>query len=139
MKIKYTLFIFTLILLKERATSFIKHQWVNNGTYSYTVLRLNQISNGLPSFPLTAGASINTLKPFFFACFPLKCQRNLIALLVFMPCTIAVETSYIIILHPSLVFKELKGFSFYLIHVFVTLVVVVQIHTTKWTGRDVHR
>ena len=62
MIIKYTLFIFTLILLKERATSFIKHQWVNNGTYSYTVLRLNQISNGLQSFPLTAGASINTLK-----------------------------------------------------------------------------
>ena len=105
----------------------------------YTVLHLNQISNGLPSFPLTAGASIDTPKPFFLACFPLKCQRNLIALLVFMPCTMAVETSYIIILHPSLVFKELKGFAFYLIHVFVTLVVVVQIHTTKWAERDEHR
>ena len=78
-------------------------------------------------------------KHLLLCLFPLKYQRDLIAPLVFMPCTIAVETSYVIIQHTSLVFKELKGFSFYLIHVFVTLVVVVQIHTTKWAERDEHR
>ena len=38
-----------------------------------------------------------------------------------------------------MVFKELKSFAFYLIHVFVTLIVVVQIRTTKWAERNEHR